>query len=141
RLAEFMARVPSNLKIRGRKLRYLEMRLADRYLPPSLLRRPKQGFASPLMYVLDEEVRRLAPLLLLNGQLIRDGYLFRHHVSHMLQEHLARQIDHGNRIWLLLSAEIWYRQYIGHQSNITMKTELETGPRRPSVSQYMGSVK
>ena len=57
RFAEFMARVPVGLKIRGRRLRYLERRLGERYLPPEVLGRKKQGFASPLMYIMDEEVR------------------------------------------------------------------------------------
>ena len=61
RFAEFMARVPVALKIRGRRLRYLERRLGERYLPPEVLRRKKQGFASPLMYIMEEEVRTLAP--------------------------------------------------------------------------------
>ncbi len=65
RFAEFMARVPVRHKIRGRRLRYLERRLGERYLPREVLDRKKQGFASPLMYIMDEEVRMLAPRLLL----------------------------------------------------------------------------
>ena len=75
RFAEFMARVPVNLKIRGRRLRYLERRLGERYLPPEVLQRKKQGFASPLMYIMDQEVRTLAPALLGRSELVRDGYL------------------------------------------------------------------
>ena len=75
RFAEFMARVPVRHKIRGRRLRYLERRLGERYLPREVLDRKKQGFASPLMYIMDEEVRTLAPALLLNSELVRDGYL------------------------------------------------------------------
>ena len=75
RFAEFMARVPTAFKVRGRRLRYLERRLGERYLPPEVLRRKKQGFASPLMYILDGEVRRLAPRLLQQSELVRDGYL------------------------------------------------------------------
>ena len=68
-----MARVPTSLKIRGRQLRYLERRLGERYLPPEVLRRKKQGFASPLMYILENEVRTLAPRLLHQSELVRDG--------------------------------------------------------------------
>src|ERR687894_194171 len=45
RFAEFMARVPTSMKIRGRQLRYLERRLGERYLPPEVLQRKKKGFA------------------------------------------------------------------------------------------------
>ncbi len=43
RFAEFMARVPTNLKIRGRRLRYLERRLGEKYLPPEVLRAEEAG--------------------------------------------------------------------------------------------------
>ena len=116
RFAEFMARVPAALKIKGRRLRYLERRLGERYLPPEVLRRRKQGFASPLMYILEEEVRALAPRLLLQSELVRAGYLRAERVKQLVDEHLSRRYDHGNRIWLLLSAEVWYRRYISRRS-------------------------
>jgi asparagine synthase (glutamine-hydrolysing) len=125
RFAEFMARVPVNLKVRGRRLRYLERRLGERYLPAEVLARKKQGFASPLMYIMDDEVRTLAPALLRRSELVRDGYLEGAAVGRLVDEHLARRRDHGNRIWLLLSAEVWYRRYIGGRSREDLEAELE----------------
>src|SRR3954453_1197560 len=131
RFAEFMARVPTNLKIRGRRLRYLERRLGERYLPPEVLARRKQGFASPLMYILEGEVRALAPRLLLNSELVRAGYLRAERMKELVNEHLSRQYDHGNRIWLLLSAEVWYRRYIVGRSVSDLETELADRPAEP----------
>jgi asparagine synthase (glutamine-hydrolysing) len=124
RFAEFMARVPTSMKIRGRRLRHLERRLGERYLPPEVLRRRKQGFASPLMYILEGEVRALAPRLLLNSELVRAGYLRAERMKQLVDEHLARQYDHGNRIWLLLSAEVWYRRYISRRSEADLESEI-----------------
>ncbi len=124
RFAEFMARVPASFKIRGRQLRYLERRLGERYLPPEVLRRKKQGFASPLMYILEGEVRSLAPRLLLQSELVRDGYLRGERIRELVEEHLARRRDHGNRIWLLLTAEVWYRRYISGRSTADLEAEL-----------------
>jgi asparagine synthase (glutamine-hydrolysing) len=124
RFAEFMARVPVSFKVRGRQLRYLERRLGERYLPPEVLRRKKQGFASPLMYILEGEVRSLAPRLLLQSELVRDGYLRGERIRELVDEHLARRRDHGNRIWLLLTAEVWYRRYISGRSTADLEAEL-----------------
>lgn len=124
RFAEFMARVPTSLKIRGRNLRYIERKLGERHLPPEVLQRKKQGFASPLMYILDEEVRALAPRFLLKSELVRDGYLQEAQVRRMVEEHLNRRLDHGNRIWLLLTAEVWYRMYIGRSSQGDLEQAL-----------------
>ena len=124
RLAEFMARVPVSLKIKGRRLRYMERCLGERYLPPEVLQRKKQGFASPLMYILENEVRALAPRLLLRSELVRDGYLRGERMQELVTEHLDRRRDHGNRIWLLLAAEVWYRRYISRRSTADLEMEL-----------------
>jgi asparagine synthase (glutamine-hydrolysing) len=136
RLAEFLARVPARLKVRGRRLRHLERRLGERYLPHEVLRRKKQGFASPLMYIMEDEVRSLAPTLLLDSDLVRDGYLQGPTVRRMVEEHLARRRDHGTRIWLLLSAEVWYRRYIRGRS--TPDLEAEIAERRPRLLERVG---
>mgnify|MGYP002814465429 FL=1 len=131
-LAEFMARVPVSLKMKGRRLRYLERRLGERYLPAEVLRRRKQGFASPLMYILEDEVRALAPRLLLRSELARDGYLSQERIRELVTEHLDRRRDHGNRIWLLLSAEVWYRRYISRRP--TADLEMELADRKPAAA-------
>jgi len=133
RFAEFMARVPTGLKIKGRQLRYLERRLGERYLPPEVLRRKKQGFASPLMYILEGEVRALAPRLLLDSELVRAGYLRAERMKQLVDEHLARQYDHGNRIWLLLSAEVWYRRYISRRSEADLELEISERMAEPTA--------
>jgi len=104
-----------------------------------VLQRKKQGFASPLMYILENEVRGLAPRLLLESELVRDGYLRGERVRQLVTEHLDRRRDHGNRIWLLLSAEVWYRKYISGRSTADLETELRErapadGALAPSVS-------
>jgi asparagine synthase (glutamine-hydrolysing) len=135
RFAEFMARVPAGLKVRGRRLRYLERELAERYLPPEVLARKKQGFASPLMYIMNQEVRRLAPALLHGSELARDGYLRAERVAELVREHLEGRRDHGNRIWLLLTAEVWYRHFVGRRSVEDLEAELaEAEGARPAVA-------
>jgi len=58
-LAEFCAKLPANMKVRGRKLRYLQMKLARRLLPDALTERKKQGFSSALPYLLADEFQTL----------------------------------------------------------------------------------
>ena len=129
--AEFMARVPTSMKIKGRRLRYLERRLGEKYLPPEVLARKKQGFASPLMYILEGEIRALAPRLLLQSELVGAGYLRAERVKQLVDEHLSRRFDHGNRIWLLLSAEVWYRRYISRRSEADLEMELSDRAGEP----------
>ena len=124
KLAEFAARLPVNLKVRGFTLRYLQTRLAKRYLPGVLLRRRKQGFSSALPYLLADEFRFLSQMFLLDSHLARDGYLRAETIQHLLTEHLCRKTDHGNRLWLLCNAEVWYRMAIEGWSQEEMQGPL-----------------
>jgi asparagine synthase (glutamine-hydrolysing) len=128
-LAQFAARLPSSLKIRGRSLRYIQRKLAARYLPPEILARPKQGFSSALPYVLGKEYRILYERFLANAELVKAGFLRREPIEKLLREHLAGHVDHGNRLWLLINSELWYRMMILGQSRGALGVEL-TDSRR-----------
>ena len=112
RLAEFAARMPSNVKVRGRNLRYLQRKLAARYLPPEILTRSKQGFSSALPYILKNEYRDMYAQFLKDSELVRAGILAGEPIQQMLDEHLGGRADHGNRLWLLINSEVWYRMMI-----------------------------
>jgi asparagine synthase (glutamine-hydrolysing) len=124
-LAQFAARLPCDLKVRGRSLRYLQRRLAARYLPQSLLQRPKQGFAVAMPYLLKGEYQRLYATVLPSSLLVRDGVLRGEPMARMVAEHLAGRADHGNRLWLLLNAEVWYRMQIKGQSAEQLQADLK----------------
>jgi asparagine synthase (glutamine-hydrolysing) len=115
-IAEFAARLPSRLKVRGRSLRYIQTRLAERYLPKSLLNRPKQGFSSGLPYMLKEEHQLLFELFLRSAHLAHDGVFWQPTITKLLDEHQVGKADHGNRLWLLLNSEVWYRMFMEGQS-------------------------
>jgi asparagine synthase (glutamine-hydrolysing) len=112
RLAEFAAHLDSSLKVRGRSLRYIQRKLAARYLPPQILARPKQGFSSALPYILRDEYRTLYDRYLRDSELVRAGIFERKPLNALLEAHLAGHEDHGNRLWLLINSELWYRMTI-----------------------------
>jgi asparagine synthase (glutamine-hydrolysing) len=132
-LAHFAARLPSSLKIRGRNLRYIQRKLAARYLPPEILARPKQGFSSALPYVLGKEYRVLYARYLEDSELVKAGILRRGPILELLRTHLAGHVDHGNRLWLLINSEFWYRMMILGQSREDLRLDLAEAPIRASA--------
>ena len=116
RLAEFAARLPVSCKVRGRSLRRIQVRLAERYLPRDVLDRPKQGFSSALPYLLGEELGLLFETFLRDAHLAREGLLNQAPIDRLLIEQRAGAADHGTRLWLLLNAEVWYRMFIERAS-------------------------
>ena len=126
KVAEFAARLPVNIKVRGRNLRYVQQRLLQRYLPKSILDRPKQGFSSALPYMLADEYKRLFNVFLKESELAKDDYLQQNAINSLLGEHLQGHRDNGNRLWLLLNSEVWYRMYIKHQGKESLYNIIQT---------------
>ena len=54
-------------------------------------------------------------------------------MTRLVDEHLAKRADHGNRLWLLINAEIWYRMAILGQSKEDMRSELAYRARKKAV--------
>jgi len=115
KLAEFCAAIPPHFKVKGTTRRYIQVELAKKLLPEKLLAKKKQGFSSALPYLLAEEFRLLYALFLRDASLVKDGYLNPGAIHELVDAHLAKKADHGNRLWLLLNAEIWYRMNIENQ--------------------------
>lgn len=111
-LAEFVARLPSQYKIRGRQGKYLLKKALAPYLPAAILRRPKQGFAVPLAGWFRRELRETVRAVLLDGRAVGRGILRETAVAHLLDEHISGKANHRYPIWQLLMLELWFRAYI-----------------------------
>jgi asparagine synthase (glutamine-hydrolysing) len=112
RLAEFVASLPVNLKMRGRTLKYLLRRVAKPYLPETILKRPKQGFMFPLGYWMKGPLLPVLQHLLSRPVLVEEGIFRREPIEKLVAEHVAHRADHHVRLWMILNVEIWYRMYV-----------------------------
>ena len=111
-LVEFVARLPSHMKLRGRTSKYLLKRSLAGRVPSASLRRPKQGFAVPIGAWFRTSWRELAEDLLGASAAARAGLLHQQGVSALLAAHLDGRRDAGHQVWALLMVELWYRQWM-----------------------------
>lgn len=116
KLIEFSATIPSRLKLKRKKRKYLLRKLATSYLPSEVLNLPKQGFGSPINRWLRGELKKLSHTLLKSALLVKDGYFNQAYIDRLLAEHTSRKINNGNKIWGLVNLEAWYRIYFGGPS-------------------------
>ena len=130
-LAEFVARLPVDLKIRRGRLKYVLRRAAAPYLPKSILRRPKQGFMFPLGHWMKGPLVPLLQHFISRSALVADGLFRREAMLKILEEHLAHRVDHHARLWILLNVEVWYRMYRSGWSQSAIGTMMDdaAGPR------------
>lgn len=112
RLVELARRIPARLKLRGFETKHLLKRLASRYLPREVIYRPKQGFSLPTSHWLRSEMGELLEPILLSSAARRRPYFRPDAVATMIAEHRQGHADHGQRLWLLLILELWFRMFI-----------------------------
>jgi asparagine synthase (glutamine-hydrolysing) len=111
RLVEFVAKLPSDLKVRRLELKYLLKRAAARLLPDEILRRPKAGFHVPIPLWIKTDLRDMIEEHLSPRAIAEQGIFDPRVVSDMLEAHWRGRRDHSRNIWSLLIFSSWYERY------------------------------
>jgi len=113
---ELAARLPVNLKLRGRQSKYLLKRAFADLLPPENVNRRKMGFGVPVGDWFRGPLRRLLEDALLSDRALKRGYFRPQTVQRLVTEHLERRADHSFSLWNLLMLELWQREFITAES-------------------------
>ncbi|MFQ5718347.1 MAG: asparagine synthase (glutamine-hydrolyzing) [Acidobacteriota bacterium] len=111
RLVEFAFRLPLSLRVGKLGSKHLLKRVLYRYVPPSLVDRPKQGFSVPLGRWLRHELRPLLEDHLSPARIKSAGILDPDLVAAELRTFLSGASIHFGRVWLLLAFEIWRERW------------------------------
>ncbi len=116
KMVEFAASIPAELKLKGRKLKYILRRVASRYLPDDLIGRRKQGFGFPLAEWMRNELSGFIRGLMSESRFVEQGIFDRNEIQSILDEHIGGKRDHNFRIWILINLEFWYRLFFEGQT-------------------------
>ena len=112
KLVEFTGRLPAQRKMDAGTTKVLLREIAGTLLPPSMLDRPKYGFAAPLEgWFRDELAGVYRDVVLAPDARLRD-HLDQEVAAGMLTEHLGGRADLSRRMWLLLAFELWARRWL-----------------------------
>jgi asparagine synthase (glutamine-hydrolysing) len=108
RVVEFAWRLPSSLKIRNGRGKWVLRRLLGHYVPPQLTERPKAGFGIPLDKWLHGPLRDWAESLLDTGRLRSEGLLNPRPIHQMWHDLLAGSHAWQYHIWDVLMFQAWF---------------------------------
>jgi len=111
-LVGFAATVPFSCKVRRLTSKYvLKQAFAD-LLPQEVMRRPKWGFFSPASSWLRTELKNLT-VEILSAPYLKEAGLFQvDYVEKVVQGHIREETYNLNKIWALLTFQIWHEIYI-----------------------------
>jgi asparagine synthase (glutamine-hydrolysing) len=111
-IVEYVERLPANLKVRHGSQKWLHRQVCRTFLPESIVKRPKRGFASN---VVDDWFRgaidsKMADTLLDSGSRIYQ-YLRLQAVRELFEQHSAGRNDNHKVLFSLVVFEEWLRTH------------------------------
>lgn len=112
KLIEYAASIPSNIKIKPFKAKYLFKQAFANFLPEPILTRKKMGFNVPIGTWFREGQRSLISQLLLSERARSRGFFNDAFVARLLRDHLEGRTNYQAQLFILASLELWFRVFI-----------------------------
>lgn len=123
-LVDLSARMPSNLKVRGRTLKYVLKEAVTGLLPDSIIHRSKRGFGAPMGAWLKKELRPLMHVILDAAAIERRGLLNPAAVSRTISLHESGREDFSDHLQCLVNLELWCRIFLDGETPDDIGEEL-----------------
>ena len=115
-VVEYACALPSSWKLRGWTTKYILKELARKWLPASIVDRPKKGFGVPIADWIRGPLKELMCDLLSADRLRREGWLNPTEVERLVQAHLDGSADHRKPLWTLMAFQLWLDHHGPHAS-------------------------
>ncbi|MEN9349450.1 MAG: hypothetical protein RL372_428 [Bacteroidota bacterium] len=112
RLVEFAWRLPLHMKIRNGKGKWILRELLNKYIPPSLIDRPKMGFAIPIDIWLKNELKDWAESLLNEKRIKEDGIFNSNEIKEIWNNHQSGEKGLQSELWNILIFQSWKEQWL-----------------------------
>jgi asparagine synthase (glutamine-hydrolysing) len=108
-LVEWLATLPSTLKLRGTEGKFLLKKAMEPLLPQEIMYRPKMGFAVPLAAWFRGPLRRRLREAVLGAPLLDTGMFNDRTLRHLVDTHLSGRRDYSTPLWTLLMFDAFLR--------------------------------
>lgn len=119
RVVEFAWHLPTELRIHRSQAKQLLRDVLYRYVPRSLIERPKQGFSAPIAAWLRGPLRDWAEGLIGSQRLHREGFFNPEPIRTKWAQHLSGERDWHQDLWDVLMFQAWYEET--HRSDVQMR--------------------
>ena len=124
KLVELTAKMPVNMKLRGRETKFLLREAMQGILPDAILTRSKMGFPVPVGNWFRHEFRHVVDEYVLSERSLSRGIFNADFVRELAAKHNAGE-NHDERLWFLVNFEIWQRRFLDGETTERREIEFE----------------
>ena len=111
-LVELSARIPSGLKIKGLKRKYILKKAVESILPKEVIWRKKAGFGAPVRSWIRTSLRPMIDDLLSEVTIQKRGLFQYSAVKNLIDLNSSGREDRSLEVFQLLTLEIWMQQFL-----------------------------
>ena len=111
-LVALAARIPSNLKLKGLRRKYIFKRSQEGTLPRDIVWRRKAGFGAPIRSWLERDLAPLVDDLLSESALRRRGLFEPATVARLRADNVSGRADNSLQLYALVSLELWFQTFL-----------------------------
>ncbi|HQU48040.1 MAG TPA: amidotransferase 1, exosortase A system-associated [Casimicrobiaceae bacterium] len=119
-LVEWLASLPSSLKLRDGEGKWLLKKTMESRLPHEILYRPKMGFAVPLARWFRGPLRDRVRTALTGGGLAETGYFEPAYLRRLVDDHQSGVRDYSAPLWTLLMFDAFLRNVVDGSAPATL---------------------
>jgi len=112
RLVEFIEALPAHLKLHRLQGKYLHKKALEKWLPGTIIRQKKKGFANPVREWLRESMKSYVNDCLLSEDSAVRRYFDQSYIEQLVADHEAGRQNYLRHIYLLISFELWHQKFI-----------------------------
>jgi len=119
-LVEWLATLPSSIKLRGSESKFLLKKAMEPHLPGDIMYRPKMGFSVPLSRWFRGPLRQRVRSALLQGPLVESGWFEPAMLRRLVEQHESGARDFSTPLWTLLMYDAFLRNVMGQPARAPM---------------------
>jgi asparagine synthase (glutamine-hydrolysing) len=111
-LVEFIAGLPTFLKLHRLTTKYVLKKAAAQLLPKGIINRKKKGFGMPVGRWINGQLKGLFDETLSEERLRRDGFFNPAYVGELLRQHRELKRDNRKLLWTLFAFQVWHDKWL-----------------------------
>jgi len=112
KIIEFAAQLPHEMKYRAGEKKWVLKEITHKYIPKSMMDRPKMGFSPPITEWFREELKSYFLHYLSHERLEKEGLFNPDEVIRLRDEYLSGKNVSVHRLWFILMFEMWYERWM-----------------------------
>ncbi len=111
-IIEFAAQLPDHFKYRDGEQKWVLKQITHKYLPESMMNRPKMGFSPPITAWFRDELKEYFMEYLSHERLSKEGLFNADEVVALRDDYLAGKNVVVKKLWFILMFELWYEKWM-----------------------------